>query len=789
MLRLSSPPATSSLLRRLLHRRASKPSKPPPLPPPPSPPKPPQKSVPVSLHGETLHDPYAWMGSLSDSVAMRHMDLHMEQEEKYTEAVLASLGADSLVRKLQIEMATCLASDLSTPPVRWGPWLYYRRVEEGKQYSVLCRRKANLHSEFISYSDPSAGFDFKSGQKIEQILIDYNQESQKFGGYSYEELSEVSPNHNYIAYTMYDKEKDCFVLLVRDLRIGTVLNKPCADRVSGLAWAINDEALLYTVTNEEKRPFRIYCSMIGSGKDDILILEETNENVHLNIRNTKDYEYITVNVFSDTSSKVYLIKGDEPLANMNLIWEGEAQAHCIVEHNKGKLYLFTNSSKDDNDVSYDSHYILCSDADSAGSYNWKNLLIEEDGMSLIDVDFCDTHMVLVLNQENINNNNNNKFRLCSINIPLPSDLTLPVRLSALHPSDLPLPQHVCEISSGPNYDYYTSTMRFTISSPVMPDAVVDYDLKTGKWAIVQQQNLLLERSKSLYGNNIKNNINSNININNNDDNLWNDLSEYYECEHYNIPSKDGEVLIPLTIIYSKKNKKEAGILHGHGAYGEVADRKWRSELKSLLDRGWTVAFADVRGGGGKGKKWHIEGTRAKKINSINDFISCGEFLIEKGIIKENMLAGWGYSAGGLLVASAINSRPELFRSAILKVPFLDVLNTLMNPILPLMPADYEEFGFPILLEDFHAIKEYSPYENIKKGVVYPAVMVTSSLNTRFGVWEAAKWAARVREMTVYDPLRPIVLNFTTDIVEDSKYLQTKELAIETAFLLKTVTQQ
>ncbi|KAF3323978.1 prolyl endopeptidase-like protein [Carex littledalei] len=771
--------------RRLIHRRATKTSKPqpPPLPPPPSPPKPPQKPTPVSLHGETLQDPYAWMSSLSDTVAMRHMDLHMEQEEKYTEAVLASLGADRLVRKLQIEMAPRLASDLSTPPVRWGPWLYYRRVEEGKQYPVLCRRKASLHEEFISYSDPSAGFDFTSGKKIEQKINDYNQEAERFGGYSYEELSEVSPDHNFIAYTMYDKDKDSFTLLVRDLTTGLLLNRPRTDRVAALSWAMNGRALLYTVVNDDKRPYRIYCSMLGSTKDDTIILEEIDENIYLSIRNTKDFSFITVNIFSDSSSKVYLIRGDDPLSGMKLVWEGETQSHCVIEHNRGKFFLFTDSARD-------THCLLFSDANSSSTNDWQNLLDEEPGTTLLDVDFCDSHMVLILKQEN-------KFRLCSVKLPLPSNIKGPVRLSDLYPCNLALPDHVCQITSGPNYDFFSSVMRFTISSPVMPDAVVDYNLSNGKWATVQQQNLLYERTKILYGTSFASTTKENQTIDNNNsirdisdgNNVWNDLLDYYECQYYYADSKDGEISIPLTVVYSKKHKVEGGpgLLHGHGAYGEVMDRRWRSELKSLLDRGWVIAFADVRGGGSHGKKWHQDGTRTEKINSINDFVSCAEFLVEKGLVEENRLAAWGYSAGGLLVASAINSKPGLFRTAILKVPFLDVLNTLLHPILPLTPIDYHEFGYPMFEEDFLAIKKYSPYENIQKDVLYPAVMITSSLSTRFGVWEAAKWAARARDLTVYDPQRPIVLNMTADIVEDSKYLQTKELAIETAFLLKTVT--
>lgn len=454
---------------------------------------------------------------------------------------------------------------------------------------------------------------------------------------------------------------------------------------------------------------------------------------------------------------------------MTLVWECEAQAHCIVEHHEGYLYLFTDAAKDGQPS--DNHYLLRSPVDPSPSHRkWEKVFIDNQELIVEDVDFSKSHFVLIVRK-------GQTLLLCSVPLPLPSGQGS-VHIKELNPQFLPLPNDVSQISAGPNYDFYSSTMRFTISSPVMPDAVTDYDLSNGKYNIVQQQNLLHQRTRVLYG--------SASSTSSNENSSWNDLAEYYACEHYNVPSYDG-VEIPLTIVYSHRRKKESqtpGLLHGHGAYGEILDKRWHSESKSLLDRGWVIAYADVRGGGGGGKKWHHDGQRTKKINSINDYISCARFLIDREIVQENKLAGCGYSAGGLLVASAINFCPDLFRAAVLKVPFLDPTNTLYSPILPLIPVDYEEFGFPGDIDDFQAIRKYSPYDNIPKDVPYPAILVCSSFSTRFGVWEAAKWVARVREQTTYDPKRPILLNLTADIVEENGYLHCKESALEAAFLIK-----
>ncbi|KAI3437407.1 uncharacterized protein J3R85_005388 [Psidium guajava] len=773
LLRLSKAAVAS------LHSSRYKAPRPPPPPPdPPKPPRPPRKPETLALHDATWEDPYSWMSKLNDKVAMRHMDVHMEQEEKYTEAFMSD--TDKLQSKLQSEMASRLSFELSTPPFRWGPWLYYRRVEEGKQYPVLCRRLVSLNEEFISHKSPSAGFDFTSGKRIEQKLIDYNQEAERFGGYAYEELSEVSPDHQFFAYTMYDKDNDFFKLTVRNLNSGSLCSKPQAERVSGLAWAKDGKALLYVVTDQNKRPCRLYCSMIGSTEEDVLLLQELDDNVHINIRHTKDFQFVTVNTFSVASSKVFLINAADPLSGMTLVWESKGLCHCIVEHHKGYLFLFTDATKDGKPV--ENHYLLRSLINpSYGPATWENVFVDDEDLVIEDVDFSDKYLVLILR-------NDGNYRICSLTLPLGKGQ---IHLKEASPCFLPLPNFVSQISPGSNYDYSSTTMRFTISSPVMPDAVVDYDLSNGMWNIIQQQNLLHERTRILYGTVSSGSIHgkfSSMAEVKSEDNPWNELSEFYACERHEVPSCNG-VVVPLTIVYSHASKKEnlkPGLLHGHGAYGELLDKRWRSELKSLLDRGWVVAYADVRGSGGRGRSWHHDGRNRKKQNSIEDYIACARFLIDKKMVHGKKLAGWGYSAGGLLVASAINKCPDLFRAAVLKVPFLDATNTLLCPILPLTASDYEEFGYPGDIEDFRAIREYSPYDNIPNDVSFPGILVISSFSTRFGVWEAAKWVARVRESTIYDPERPILLNLTTDIVEENRYLHCKESALETAFLIKLV---
>ncbi|KAG2724593.1 hypothetical protein I3760_01G025300 [Carya illinoinensis] len=395
---------------------------------------------------------------------------------------------------------------------------------------------------------------------------------------------------------MYDKDNDYFKLSVRNLNSGSLCSKPQAERVSNLAWAKDGQALLYVLTDNNKRPYRIYCSMIGSTDEDVLLLEESDDNVHVNIRHTKDFRFVTVNTFSITSSKVFVINAADPLSGMTLVWECEGLSHCIVEHHQGCLYLFTDAAKQGQSVDY--HYLLRSPVDASSSpRKWENVFSDDQDLIIEDVDFSDTHLVLITRE-------GRKFRICSISLPLPVRKGA-VHLKELNPYFLPLPEHVSQISPGPNYDYYSSTMRFTISSPVMPDAVVDYDLLNRKWNIIQQQNFLHERTRILYGtasaasivesnSNTKNSIyKSNVLVD--DHHMWNELSEFYACEYYDVSSYDG-VVVPLTIVYSRKNKKEnqhPGLLHVHGAYGELLDKRWRRVEVVGVKSG--IMMADVQG--------------------------------------------------------------------------------------------------------------------------------------------------------------------------------------------------
>ncbi|KAB2614264.1 prolyl endopeptidase-like [Pyrus ussuriensis x Pyrus communis] len=645
-------------------------------PPQPSPPPPVPKKVPfaVSAHGKTWQDPYRWMSNTDDP------DLadHLNKENSYAEAFMAD--TQNLQRTLFSEMKSRMPAKISTPPERWGPWLYYQYIPEGKEYPVLCRR---LGTE---------------------------------KGYVHVGTCRISPDHHFLAYTLDTKGDEQFMLQIKDLRSGCVIPKVQVDGVVSLAWA-------------------------QDGK--------SNSSFCVDITSTKDGKFITV----------YLIDAANPLDGLQRVWKRVSGVQYFLEHHHGLFYVLTNAPLSENKVwSGEGYYLASCRGEDLPTSNWQNIILPSEDLSIQDMDMFDGHLVLSLSKKGFS-------MLCSINLPVLGDCKHQLEIDDLDPWFFALPSNLCNVVPGSNHDFHNSVYRAVLSSPVMPDVVVDYDMSSRRFSIVQQEEVRdfydrtfpptnqLDLNKK-FGSQYQEDVQIS------ESQRWKEYSDEYCCVRKEVISHDG-VRVPLTILYSHTawdKSQSPGLLKGYGAYGEVLDKSWCAEHLCLLDRGWVVAFADVRGGGGADSSWHKSGTGFNKLNSIYDFVSCGNYLIEEGYVHKDRLGAIGHSAGGLLVGATINMYPDLFRASILKVPFLDICNTLMDPSLPLTILDYEEFGNPQIQSKFELIFSYSPYDNISQGSCYPSMLVTASLHDpRVGFWEAAKWVAKVRESTCPRCSRSVIL--------------------------------
>ncbi|KAL6573596.1 hypothetical protein OROHE_002055 [Orobanche hederae] len=643
------------------------------------------KKVPFTAteHGLTWQDPYHWMSDISDPDFISYIN----QENAYAEAFMRD--TEEMQRTLYSEMVSRMPSKIITPPERWGPWLYYQFIPEGKEYPILCRKSA---VEPKGWANTLSSF-FTGRFGTDQVLLDWN---------------EIAEEH----------------------------------------------VVLHT-------------NLGSHSGDDAIIFAENDPRFCVDITSTKDGEFVTV----------YVISATNPKSGLQRFCKRVSGVQYFLEHHFGYFYVLTNAPTSNNKkFSGNGYYVARCIDENVQATNLKNVIMPGEDICLEDMDIYHKHLVLFVNIKG-------SPSMCSINMPIDLNCEKEMEIDDLDPWYFPLPSNMCAIMPGSNHDFKNTIYRAVLSSPVTPDLLVDYDMSRKIFSVVQQDDV-----RNISASDVENKTNVQHNVGR----VWKDFSEKYACEEKEVVSRDG-VKIPMTIVFSRSEYRKGlspGLLHGYGAYGEVLDKSWCPDRSSLLDRGWMFAFADVRGGAGADPSWHESGRGLSKLNSIYDFLSCGEYLINEGFIHKNRLGALGTSAGCLLVGAAVNMNPELFHAAIFKVPFLDVLNTLLDPTLPLTTLDYEEFGNPQIKSCFEYIRKYSPYDNIPQGGCCPPMLVSASFHdARVGVWEAAKWVAKMRDTTCSQCSSGVILRTNMNgghFREGGRYMHCWETAYDYAFLMKVM---
>ncbi|PUZ71152.1 hypothetical protein GQ55_2G291400 [Panicum hallii var. hallii] len=775
MLRRRPRPAAFLRLFATSCRRSSLHPSQPQLPNPAAlPPPPVAKKVPftVSAHGRSWSDPYHWMRDTSDP----DLAALLAAENAYADAFVGSAGGGGLRARLAAEMRARLPPSAATPPQPWGPWLYYQYIPEGKEYPVLSRKLKP------SRGIAQALLDYLSGSEKEQVLLDWNEVAEK-NGYVHIGSCRISPDHRFLAYTVDTSGGELFSLEVKDLQSEHVIFSSPDKGIVSLAWARNSGSLFYTVCDETLRPNQVFCKKLQSDEAGFLVFTEEDVNCCVDITSTKDFKYMTVNSNTRTSSEVFVMESDNVREGLWPIRKRADKVQYFLEHHNGFFYILTNAPVNDTEMTTEGYYLARCQAENSLVDRWQIVMYPGSDCTIQDMDIFHGNLVLFLQK-------NGTPLFCSINMPIDVDIQEPKELNDLNPWYLPIPSNMCSIIPGSNNDFMSSTYRLVVSSPVIPDLTVDYDLRKRTFTVLHQEEVTsLSANLGTVGKSNVSSIQQNLQLVETSQS-WSDLSKLYSCKRIEVISHDG-VLIPLVILYSREAHRygeSPGILYGYGAYGEDLDKSWCSERLSLLSRGWVLAFADVRGGGDL--SWHQAGTKANKINSIQDFAACGMHLIKEGLVQQNRLCAIGSSAGGLLVGAVINMLPDLFSAAVLKVPFLDICNTMLDPTLPLTVLDYEEFGDPNIPAEFEAICSYSPYDNLSPGVCYPPVLVTASFNdTRVGIWEAAKWVAKVRDITCTSCSQSVILKTNMQsghFGEGGRFMHCDETAYDYAFLMKAL---
>lgn len=567
----------------------------------------------------------------------------------------------------------------------------------------------------------------------EEVLLDLNKLSQKYDYFTLG-VYKVSPDHRFLAYSIDTDGSETHTLMIKDLQSGENLAEKIPNTYYSVEWANDSKTIYYNVLDSAKRPFQLYRHRLGqNSKNDQLIYQEDDASYELNLYKTKSEKYIVISLGSLTTSELHLLNANIPEASPKLIQPRVKDIEYSIVHWKEHFFILTNENAE-------NYKILQTPAVSPQKSNWKPFISHRNEVMLKEIEVFSNYLVMY---ERYNG--------------LPH-----IRVHDLEKNEsfeIDFPEPVYTYWQGSNPDINSHFLRFNYTSLTTPKRVYDYDLKNRK-AIIKKQRQILNYEPDLY-----------------------------QTDRIFATADDG-TKIPISLVYKKSLKKNNGnplFLYAYGAYGSISDPWFESPLISLMDRGFVYAIAHIRGGGEMGESWYKAGKLLNKKNSFSDFIKSAEHLISSGYTSKEQLVIQGVSAGGLLMGAVTNMRPDLFKAVIAKVPFVDALNTMLDPSLPLTVIEYDEWGNPQEKKYYDYIKTYSPYDNIEKKQ-YPHMLVTAGLNDpRVSYWEPAKLVAKLRRYKTDNNILLFKTNMNAGHFDSSgRFGYLEDTAFDYAFYLKVL---
>ncbi len=567
----------------------------------------------------------------------------------------------------------------------------------------------------------------------EEILLDLNElaKSHKFVGLG---AFVVSDDQNMLAYTIDYTGFRQYTLQVKNLRTGETL-PDTAERVDSVVWAADNKTLFLTTEDEvTKRSDKLWRHVLGGAALDPLY-DEKDELYDLSLQKTRDKQYVLVEIASKDTTEVRWLRAADPTGQFSVFLPRAKKHRYYVDHRGDLFYIRTN--KDGRNFA-----IMTAPESDPSPANWKVFIAQQDDVLIEHLDLFQDFAVCVERAHALDR----------------------LRVYDFHTAKwtaVPFPEPVYAASPGGTPEFTSTTYRYNYQSFITPPSVFDYDVRSGQSALLKRQEVLGGYDPSQYVS----------------ERLW-------------ATARDG-VKVPVSIVYKKGFVRDGHaplFLYGYGSYGFGTTATFSASRLSLLDRGMAYAIAHIRGGNEMGEKWREDGMLMKKKNTFWDFIDCAEYLIAQKWTSKERLVIEGGSAGGLLMGAVVNMRPDLFHAVHLAVPFVDVMNTMMDASLPLTVGEYLEWGNPNEKEAYDYMKTYSPYDNLEKRA-YPAMLVTTSFNdSQVMYWEPSKYVARLRTLKTNDT--PLLLKIKMEPAghggASGRYDRMKDQAFEYAWLLTQV---
>jgi oligopeptidase B len=567
----------------------------------------------------------------------------------------------------------------------------------------------------------------------EEVYLDQNALAQ---GKKFHALGglDVSPDGTKVIYLEDLTAFREYTLYVKDLTTGKILES-IKGVWNGTAWADDNKTFFYMTPDKAKRGDTVWRHLLGTpGTQDVQVFKEDNVLYNVDVVRSRSDKYIFIADDGFTSSEWRAIPTANPTAAPRVVAPRHANVEYSVEHGADYFYLVTNDNA--------RNFKIVRAADRDGDLEWSDWSPPSEQAFIEGLDVFEKFAVVVERRDGLP-----KLRV--------------VDLASNQSRDISFPEESYGVRPTGNPEFKTDIYRFTYSSFITPSSTFDFNVATGERSLRKQQEIPSGFDPSRY-----------------------------EVHRRMAPARDG-IQVPVSILMRKGTALDGSsplLLYGYGSYGLTMEATFNSNVLSLVDRGMTFAIAHVRGGQEMGRQWYDDGKMMKKKNTFNDFIDVAEYLVKNGYTKSDRLAANGGSAGGLLMGAISNMRPDLFKVIVADVPFVDVINTMLDASLPLTAQEWEQWGNPkASAEAFEYMRSYSPYDNVEKKA-YPTMLVTTSLNdSQVMYWEPAKWVAKLRAMkTDRNPLYLKVNMAGGHGGSSGRYDRLHEAAFRYAFVLDAV---
>lgn len=608
-------------------------------------------------------------------------------------------------------------------PSPWGPYLYYQRTTAGDEYP--------RHYRSPRPADDSLSVD----ESAEHLLLDPNALAD--GGFLSLGAFSISPDHQRLAYSLDTSGDETYQLFVKELASGAISELPFSDCDGSMTWANDSQTLFFGELDDTHRPHKLYRHRLGSDGAE-LVFHERDGRFFLNCYRASSERQLLLLLNSKTTSETWVLDADTPAGAF----------HCLAPREEGHEYYVDHGKRDGawswlirSNQSGINFALYGATEQAPTRQHWNELRAHDTQVMLEGVSLNHSALILSLREGGL---------------PI-----IEVQAHGQAPYRVDLPDAAYSLYVQDSLEFISPTIRLRYEALNRPAQIRQLTLASGAQQVLKETPVEGPFDADAYVS----------------QRLW-------------ATAADGSQ-VPISLVAQREvlhARQPAPLyLYGYGAYGESLDPWFSHARLSLLERGFIFAIAHVRGGGELGEAWYRAGKLAHKQNSFDDFIACAEHLIANAYTTAAQLAISGGSAGGLLIGAVLNQRPELFAAAIAEVPFVDVLNTMQNPDLPLTVTEYDEWGDPHEPEVFARIKSYAPYENVK-AQAYPAILAVAGYNdSRVQYWEAAKWVAKLRANKSDKHL----LLLKTDLGAghggmSGRYQALKDVALEYAFLLKVL---